>query len=295
MKNNLIKYIIFIFCISLEVYASCPEILKLEVSKRLGEKVEVLFGENAIRLRKIKLENLEVGLAKIGNYEEIMSRRIDVIDRQLILGIESGYFPNDIAKALDIVRKSVNNPKLIKEWASYLYNILLVETYISGTKDDIAYLEKEKVLPEKVALKVMLEMGKDAGFSTEVEDLIVSDKSLSEQNFMRLLNQKKMILDLAFFFSDHGHLIHLFQLNYLIYVFKKENYDPLIISKMYEWLGLNKLIYVGDITPFNPLLHGWRNLFDSMLEDFTSPEKLNPVLTRFFGLDFELLFFDGTL
>lgn len=270
-------------------FANCSNLLRLEVRKRLGLKQKLLFGREAENYYAYKIDVLEKSLSSTNLTDpRFLDQRVT---RELLIHnlVYSKGIEVDLSKILLILNKSINDPSLIREWASHLYKELIIETYIRDNSAQIRKLELDFNLSEFLLLKVVLDRLKIAGFSDNLNDLVVADRVLSSTEFANMLKDKKLFLDQYLNSFDHGNMIHILHVDFIVFLLKKHQLDPVLASRLYSWFGDLNSINLHNKEIFVPLIDGWESILDSFTGDFSEPEVLNSHLKKFFDLNLDLL------
>lgn len=285
MKNILYCFLFVITIVPNFAKANCTDLLRLQVLKKLEKKQLYLFGNFAHKYHDAKKKVLHQDLVRFGEYKEVAERRRK-LKNVIVLryALVEGFIPSELRVALHYVNKAIIDPLKVQQWAENLYYDAIVEIYANKSYDSMEY-DFFKEIPEKLIIQVMLDRLKEAGFSNNQSDIVHLDRAYEEFEFARLLRNRKLIIDDVSKGVLHGHLIHLFHADFILYILKQNGVDPNIASKLYEWMGSNDLIDLGNYN-FDPHIHVWESLFDSGEKDLTSPEEINPALEKFFNIDY---------
>lgn len=265
--------------ISSDTYASCTNLLRMEVRKRLGHD-QAIF--DPITLNYIDNLNFDIKekLKPYGDYNDLLKNQSKLPAQHLetILSIHS--LDSKVHVILSIIRSGLLNKDIIQNWMQDLYKDIIVEMQLGENSQHLFQFENNGIIREKYIISVILERSKQGGFSGDKKDIVNLDDELKEEDFTKILKEKKYIYDIEFEPLEHGHLIHLFHIDFIIYILKRSQIAPTEAAEIYAWLGGFDIIKGGGIRIMPAKI--WRALFDSTEDDFSCPEILNPILKNYF-------------
>lgn len=276
-------YFAIIICVlfSLDSHSNCHDLLRLEVQKRIDPINNFISSERKNKQKKIKSLGLYSSLnaLKLSQFLNRESMESTVLFQELIIDSSTPYI---YAKSLQSVHTSMKRPDTFFEWAQNLYNDVVVEVQLSGTPTQKLNFEQDRIISKDNLISVILNRLKKGGFSEKSEDILILDEAIDDYQFAEVLERNQLILDYYHQFNNHGDLIHIFHLDYLVYTLKENSFSPSLASELYQWFGRRKL---GKDDSINLNLNLWQEFFDSNHNSFNSPESLNPILMKFFGID----------
>lgn len=279
MSKCISIFLLILLVCSKHSFANCNDILKLEISKRLGTN-DFLFSSEIQELFEIRDERLRSNFALYGSKFSMLTNKRSLSSKRLTKLLESKELDLKIKHILFLMRNNIHSKDKIQAWALHLYNDVVVEMYLAADFFDIAAFQMDGKIQEKYIIKVILERSKRGGFSGEKESLVSLEDELIDEDFLSILKSRKLIYDISFETFNHGHLIHILQIDFLIYSLKKASLNTLLASEIYVWFGNNEKIKVDGYE--YSAINAWEALFDSFERDFSSPEKLNPILKEYF-------------
>lgn len=266
-------------------YSNCHNILKLEVQKRLNLNHH-LFSSKFFAYEQFNDVILEESLNKYPTKANMIQNKSLKNSKSFISALESQLLPEKYEKAFKVLIFNIHDKDFIKSWAKDLFRDIVVELYINANPQAIAEFERDGLLPEMTILKVLLERSIEGGFSGSKDDIRTFDDEIKENEFLKILRQKLYIYDEGFEKDRHGHLTHIFHIDFIIHSLKKDSIDPKLAAEIYSWFGktekykIEKSFY-SFITSFSPI-DAWSALFDSFENDYTSPEEFGPILKGYF-------------
>lgn len=261
-------------------FANCTNLLKFEVDRRLA-KDSFLFGQKLTDHMEMKTSSLDRDFSKFPELIIMLENKSFLTSKKLKNILVGDVLAFQIKNSLLHLIQFFHSKPLLKEWIQDLYQDVLVEMYLSGDLLDLSRFQTFGTINQKYIMTVLLDRSKRGGFSGETDSIKALEKEVAEDKFKKYLMRKLYIYDSSFEFSNHGHLIHIFQIDLMIYALKKASIDPEMASYLYSWFGRDK-IYTSPLgIRFRPL-DAWTSLFDSFENDFTSPEKFSPILKDFF-------------
>lgn len=283
------KTLIF-FLILIPFYSSsadCLNLLRLEVAKRLGIKKTYLFGERADQLQLVRKQKLAQRLWSLGN-EDFISEERKKDPRYLVidLAISKDALPQNLKLPLSNLKEDVFDPAKVHEWAVDIYQDALVAIYLDKNLDNIISYDLFNEIPEKLFVQVILDRLSEAGFSRNMSDLAHLDSELGVLIFTQLLKEKKLIIDDINDKSKHGKLIHLLNVDFILYNLKQKGLAASSVIEFYQWMGEVNLIDLGQYK-LHPHFDVWEFFFDSTSSGLNSPEDLGPILKQYFNLSNE--------
>ena len=191
---------------------------------------------------------------------------------KLLETISLEKLPKDINQLLTRYWSNHNSIEFQARWLKGLLKAVIYRTYNSGSIKQIEKLERDETVPEKALVDTILNRLISTGLNTGNPERVWL--SLSPSNFGELLLDRKVIIDETFRGRDHGHLIHLMQMDMLRVTAKETNISQKVVGDLIEFIGRDKSIAVDDFV-FRPLEDIWDVLFDSTEKDFSRPEILN--------------------
>lgn len=278
--NKIFLFLFFLISNCINCYANCSNMLRLEIKKKLGE-AHFLFSSDFSNLITERSIEMQQELSNYGSDVKMIEKKTGLPTRQFKELIVSDAFEPHIKNLLITLFENVHNKDLVLEWAESLYKDAIVEMYLEKDATDIRRFEINGEINEELLISSLLQRSIEGGFRGKKEDIAILDDELLDKDFSQLMLDKKYIYDLGFISDNHGHLIHLFNLDFIIYSFKKNGIDPLNASTVYTWFGKQQFYTETVAFRFRPL-DAWFVLFDSFENDFTSPERLNPILSNYF-------------
>ena len=278
------KLLIIFFTFSSICFADCNKLMRIEMLKRKGITPEYLLEKNEGLVFPIKDKQLHNKISKIGTtYQEVMADKKGENPKKLMQAFEEKVFEKEIDKSLSTIWKGINTPKTFKSWVRNLTEASIFEIYLSNQYSAIKRFENTKTVPEEFVLLALQRRLRRGGFDTRSENIEKVYKGLGEKEFADLLKNRKTILDLAFKGKSHGHFIHMFQVDFMIYILKSKGMDPSRVGEVYQWMGERHFYELIDGERINSLNEGWFNFFDSFELDMTQPEVINPWIERYLG------------
>lgn len=266
--------------LSNQANADCGKLLRLEINKRLVKNT-FLFSQNYSQLVLDKSSWIQKYFKDYPGSSEMINNKTQAESEKLKDILKTGILGHNIKETLVTFMTYFHSKSFIEEWVQDLYQDVLVELYSVGDFLDIQRFEEQGALHEKFIIAVLLERSKVGGFSGDHSSIKVLFKEAIKDKFRKVLLRQNYIYDISFEFKNHGHLIHMFQVDLMIQSLKKASLDPEMASYIYSWFGRNKIYRNPLLGVFSPL-DAWSALFDSIESDFTSPEKLNPILKKYF-------------
>lgn len=284
MKANIFFYFIIVVGIIFSNYshANCQELLQEIMKQKTGHFSSSIYGDSSDLFYKAKRQELVQELSILGTMEEMIESKFETKDLKLRKFIESRILETRKLKAIETMREAMHDTSLIVEWAEGLHRDIAVEIILSDSHRYISQYSISKKIPREFALKVLISRAKVGGFRGNSSLIIKINSVLSDFDFLSILKSGRLLLDTAFKELDHGELIHLLQIDYMIYAIKRNHQDPNVVSEIYKWIGENFKIDFENFGEFRALEDVWANLFDGFSLDMTSPEVLNPILERYF-------------
>lgn len=265
--------ILLIFLICNFAHANCLKLLELQITKQ----APLLLGEPSNQFLSDKKEHLRF-ILEDETKELTLQKKRAIADRSLQKFINSKIANHKYQKIMNFLRDQLSDPIQIQEWAFDLYTDLLAQIYISKTPFEIDLITKEGRISEQMGVNVVQDRVRKAGF----EGVEVLDYTLQSSEFAQVLLSRKLILDREFEMDRHGSMIHLLQIDLIVYILKKHNMDIKLASEVYHWMGTREIIKLENDEIFDSLKDGWGALFDSTNNDITSPELFNPILRSYF-------------
>lgn len=257
--------------------ANCLNLLKFNIK----HKELIIYGssfENYLLDKKLLLEEMFEGASK----ELMLIKKKTKADKILVKFIESKKIDHPYQKILKFLRNSTVDTNSLMDWVLNLHHDMVVEIYLNGTSLERRLLEEENRIATAIATKVIIERTKVGGFQSENGSLVMLEHSLSSDEFSQILMNKQLMYDKLFESEKHGGMIHLLQMDYLVYILKKSHQNPLLASQIYQWMGERHKFELDEDVVFDSLKNGWDPIFDSTESDTSSPEFLNPALNAFF-------------
>lgn len=264
----------FILLISKPAFPQCSDLLRYVVNNRvtIKELNSIYHVKNLVFKQR---------MSKFGTKEQILDKKFVSKDRLIQKVIEKKVAGERITKALKVARDTMNDPEIIKKWLEDLHHDILIEYLINSREK----FNLPKKIPYKIAFKVLMDRSKVGGFEGTYESLMVTVDTLTLNEFADTLKSKRLILDEMFLDKDHGELIHILQFDLISYALRKSNLNSKLASELYQWLGQRHKFYIEEESLyFESIKSGWSGLFDSFQKDWTSPEKLNPVIVKYLNL-----------
>lgn len=256
--------------VTCNAHSKCIDLLRLQANQTFSQKkLDAIY--------KIKRMVFKKRISKFGHKNQIILSKHG--DRQKLIQkvIDTKFYGYEISSALETVSNAINDPNIINEWIENLHQDILIETLILK-KSDIYQL----TLPYDVTIKVIISRARKVGF----QGVITPTQTLRFDEFALALKSKYLILDNTFIGKDHGELIHMLHVDLMIYAIQRANQDPRLSTLLYEWIGeRHENEFEGIETRFDSLKVVWGGLFDSYQNDWTAPEKLNPLLVRYLNLE----------
>ena len=278
------KLLIIFFTFSSICFADCNKLMRIEMLKRKGITPDLILKKNEDLFFTNKDKLLNENISNIGTtYQEVMADKIGRNPKKLMQAFEEKVFEKEIDKSLSTIWKGINTPKTFKSWVRNLTEASIFEIYLSNQYSAIKRFENTKTVPEEFVLLALQRRLRRGGFDTRSENIEKVYKGLGEKEFADLLKNRKTILDLAFKGKSHGHFIHMFQVDFMIYILKSKGMDPSRVGEVYQWMGERHFYELIDGERINSLNEGWFNFFDSFELDMTQPEVINPWIERYLG------------
>ena len=285
MKNCIL--ILFIFSFSSIAFGNCSNNLRMIVQKRLGYAPTVLFPENKETFFSKKKDLLEIDLQRFGaTRKEILENKLSPYSRKMMKAFENKVIEPEISGPLEIIWNGINTPSIVKNWIVNLSESAIFEIYLSNKYNVISKFEKDKKIPEEYVKKALLRRVKRGGFNNSEENIEYIQEDLSDPAFAKILKNRKLIIDIPFTYNPHGHYIHFFQIDLMIYILKSKGVGPSKVGEIYQWMGENKSYQspsLEEVGTVSSLIEGWFTFFDSFESDFTQPERLNPIIKKYIG------------
>lgn len=280
VKNSIIA-IIFIISIPISANASCSNLLRLQVLKRmrLESQVKVFNKEDRKHFDRRKKELKEI-LFSYGSKRRQLKTNISEAFRMLKIFLKSKIVEKKFNKAIETITEAMYDPKLMHEWADQLYRELVLETYVEGTREQINALETNLELSHEIAANLLAFRSMEGGFDGQIAQV----DSIMAYSFLSTLAMKRVFMTNSFEVNNHGKLIHLLQTDYIIYALKKAKLDPKFASEIYAWIGNTKgSIYLertGD--SLTPQFSVWSTNFYSYDKALRNPEILAQIFQNYF-------------
>lgn len=279
--HKLILVILILFKVG-HSKASCSNLLRLIVKDRLGTIKHNLHGRNTIRMYKYKDQIISSLIHIIGSKDMTLLNKKSQSDNRLNYVLENRLIE---AKKIDVLHEMINaanDPHLIMEWIKKLHQDIAVEIYLEGSYAERANYYIYQKTAKNIVLSVLENRLKKAGFIYGIEKI---NRTLSSEDFSEVLKSKKLILDSIFEFEVHGDLIHILQLDLMVYALKKQGINPSSMLAIYEWMGKNAKISLNEsVGTFSPLEDVWGAVFESFNVDYSNPRILNPVLEAYLDI-----------
>lgn len=279
------RYMYFILIIStlfsLNSHSNCIDVLRLEGQMSIDPINNFFSYERKSKQKKIKSLGLYSSLNALRFSQYLNRERMEntILLQELI---DHSSTPYVFSKSLQIVHNSMKRADTFYDWAQNLYNDIIIEIHLSGNLGERSDFVKNRMISKNILINVVLQRLKEGGFSEKLNDILVLDESLNDYQFAQALERNQIILDYYHQLNNHGDLIHIFGLDYLVYTLKENSFPASLASELYQWFGKRTL---GMDDTVNPKLNLWQELFDSNYKGFNSPETLNPILVKFFGID----------
>lgn len=270
--------------------ANCSDLLRFQILKNLGSK-NYLFSREFSQRKDKKIKKFEAGMQRFEDLKEVIFHKTLQVDLNFVKAFDSGIIPVEFMDALFMLRVDVNSLKTYKDWLLELYNDVALQIYLSKDPVAIKQFEKEGAVSKNIIISVILERSKEGGFSGKEQDIEVIGDIIEDHEFSEILTNGKYIYDYYQQDSPHGDLIHMFNLDFMIFSLRKNNDPVQLASRIYKWMGYFIDIEYGENEEFqfNVLNDVWAHFFDSTDMSLTSPELLNGRFLKFFGIDsFEL-------
>lgn len=263
--------------------ADCGNLLKLEIVKRLHNR-PYIFSQDFQNLIDLKKGNLSKDLSLLPNGKMMILKKGNNDSLHFKKMLASGKLSLEIEQILIALNSNIHNKGSLKWWIIDLYKDIVVQLYIDGSILDLKYFERTHKLPEKYILKVLLDRSKAGGFSGELSSIERIRTEIEEKEFQKLLVGKKYIYDINFQDHPHGHLIHFFQIDFIIHSLINFGINPSKAAEIYTWFGENQAM--KDISGNYYPIKSWGALYDSLENDLTSPEQLGPILKGYFQWEY---------
>lgn len=286
IKLFTIQRLLKIFCVVLLIqpnisYANCANLLRLEVNKRMNVE-SYLFSIDHLKLTQKKVIDLQKELSCYPKTKNHIDVETVQATRKFQEMLNNSSLELSILEVLKSYKTNINDKSFLLKWVQDLYMDIVVEIYLKGELQDQKRFEITDEIDEKYIIDVILERSKEGGFSGRTSSIRTLEKEVDDDEFKKILFRKEYIYDKGFKLVNHGHLIHLFHIDFMIYSLKHSSLNPQRASEVYAWFGRKNLYLSHSGFDFKPI-DAWFILFDSYEGDFTSPEILNQILNNFFN------------
>lgn len=262
------------------VVASCTNLLRLEINKRLGKK-SFLFSPKFSELVQSRNLDLEREFMYYPEAKEMLASKRIKSSLKLKEMLYASSLEHNKVEVLKSYNKNLHDKSFLSKWVQDLYIDVIVEMYSKRDVLDIRRFESSGFLDQNYIISTILERSKEGNFDGDLSSIKFLEDELDSDSFKRSLLEKKYIYDKSFEFKNHGHLIHIFHIDLMINSLKYSLLDPSLSSEIYTWFGRNNIYFDNNGLPFKPI-EAWSALFDSFEKDFTSPEVLNSLLREYF-------------
>lgn len=267
-------------------FANCKDLLHLTVQKRLNKTSSNLFSPEISKTLNDKQQQSLIELSKYRSLKDLLEIKWTSQSIALDLFIKSNLATKELRENIRFIRDVINDPRVALSWLNNLYADLVVQTYLSKDASVIQNFEKDLKFSEELMINLIVERVAIAGFSPLRSEVMDLHKTLRDVEFAKILQQKKLFIDRHFSKFEHGQFVHLFQMDLLVYAYRKSKRDPRIISEIYQWFGENMIYEIDDYgRKFKSLDSGWGAIFDSIEGDLSSPEEVNEIYKKIFNLD----------
>lgn len=269
------------------LFASCLELLKLESKIKSNQNMSYISGSGVKELHETKRYELLEELQSYKHSEDALNSKKLFIHKRLMSFLSESNMPKEFLENIEILYKGTHDPAEISEWAQNLYYDAIVETHLSGNKEALLDLSLHGKVPDSAIIDVLVERAKDGGFSGNEDSIQRVHFDLSDEQFGSILETGKLILDLTFTHDRHGHLVHMFQVDYFIYLLKKMKRDPSTFVNFYKWIGQQNESKLSTGETFDSLSDVWGAMFDSFESDISNAESFNLAMKRYINWSFK--------
>ena len=180
---------------------------------------------------------------------------------------------------LDVLLNNVENSDSWGDWLINLNTDLASEYSKSASDEQYSAFARNGETDRGILIETLRERAVEVGFSDEIYSIIAPHGILLPEEFASILRQGKLIKDEPLKNDDHGELVHMFQIDYMIYLAKKNNLDPRLVFEFYQYMGMMKPIGKGETS-----IKLWDIFFDRLDGSIFMPEKWNGWIQIYFNL-----------